>query len=161
MRQHDRQRHQLLGLGAGIAEHQPLVARAARVDAHADVGRLLVNRRQHGAGFCIEAVLGSRVADVPDCRARDFLKVDDGVGRDFAGHDDQAGRHERFARDAALRILGEDGVENGVGNLIGNLVGMSFGHRLRREQMAAVTAHYVVLLEFGGIRRDSSPYRDS
>ena len=77
---------------------------------------------------------------------RDFLKIDDGVGGDFAGQDDKPGRDERFAGDAALRILREDGVEDRIGNLIGNFVGVSLGYGLRRKQMAAVTAHYVVLL---------------
>ena len=38
VRQHDRQRHELVGLGAGIAEHQALVAGAAGVDALAMSG---------------------------------------------------------------------------------------------------------------------------
>ena len=33
---------------------------------------------------------------------------------DFTGDDDQAGGDQGFARDAALRILRENGVENGV-----------------------------------------------
>ena len=149
VRQHNGQRHQLGGFGAGIAEHQPLIAGTAGVDAHADVGRLLVNRREHGAGLGVEAELRARVADVFDRRARDFLEIDDGVGGDFARHHDQAGRDERFAGDTALRILRENGVEDGIGNLIGNLVGMSFGDGLRRKQMAAVAAHYGVLLSLG------------
>ena len=74
VRQHDRQRHQLLGLAAGVAEHQALVAGAARVDAHRDVGRLLVDRRDHRAGLVVEAVLGARVADVLDRLAHDLGK---------------------------------------------------------------------------------------
>ena len=44
----DRQRHQLVGVVAGVAEHQALVAGAvlARgIDAHRDVGALLVRGR--------------------------------------------------------------------------------------------------------------------
>ena len=141
MREHDRQRHQLVGLGAGEAEHQPLVAGAAGVDAHRDVGRLTVDRREHGAGLGVEAVLAARVADVGDRVAHDLLVIDDGAGRDLAGDNGEAGRDERFARDAAHRVLREDGVENRIRNLIGDLVGMSFGHRLRREQMPSLTAH--------------------
>jgi len=37
VREHDGQRHQLRRLGARVAEHQPLVASAERVDAHRDV----------------------------------------------------------------------------------------------------------------------------
>jgi hypothetical protein len=46
VRQHDWQRHQFRGLGAGKAEHQALVARAAGVHALTDVARLLMNGRQ-------------------------------------------------------------------------------------------------------------------
>ena len=141
VREHDRQRHQLVGLGAGVAEHQPLVAGAARVHAHGDVGRLLVDRRQHGAGLVVEAVLRARVADLLDRRADDLLKVDVAGRGDLAGDDGEPGRHQGFAGDAAHRILREDGVEHGVGNLIGDLVGMPLGHRFGREQMAAFTAH--------------------
>ena len=101
MREHDRQRHQLVGLGAGVAEHQPLVAGAARIDALRDVGRLFVDRRQHRAGLGVEPELGARVADVLDRLADDVLEIDVAAGRDFAGDDRQPGRDERFARDAA------------------------------------------------------------
>ena len=72
-----------------------------------------------------------------------FGKVDVAAGGDFAGDDGKAGRDERFARDAANRILREDRVEDGVGDLVGDLVGMSFGDGLGREQVAALTAHVV------------------
>ena len=44
VREHDRQRHQLRRFTAGEAEHHPLVAGAAGVDALRDVGRLRVDR---------------------------------------------------------------------------------------------------------------------
>ena len=103
VREHDRQRHQLVGLGAGVAEHQPLVAGAARVDALRDVGRLLVDRRQHGAGLGVEAELRARVADVLDRLADDLRKVDVAGRGDLAGDDGEAGRDQRFAGDAADR----------------------------------------------------------
>ena len=129
------------GLGAGEAEHQPLVAGAARVDAHRDVGRLAVNRGQHGAGLGVEAELAARVADLGDGRADDLLVVHDGGRRDLAGDDRQAGRDERFARHAAGRVLRQNGVQNRIRDLIGDLVGMSLGDRFRREQMPSLTAH--------------------
>ena len=146
VREHDRQRHQFFGLVARVAEHEALVAGAAGVDAHADVGRLLVQRREHRARVGVESVLRAGVADIPNRGARDFLEVDDRVGRNLAGHDDEAGGHQRLAGDAAFRVLRQNGVEDRVGNLIGNLVGMSFGYGLRRKEMAAVTAHYNALL---------------
>ena len=56
----DRQRHQLLGLVARVAEHQALIAGAllggiAAIDALRDVGRLLLDRDHHRAGVGVEA----------------------------------------------------------------------------------------------------------
>ena len=138
-------RHQLVGFGAGEAEHQPLVPCSARIDAHRDVRRLAVNRGQHGARLGVEAELAARVADFGDGRAHDLLEIDHRVGRDLAGHDGQTGGDQRLARDPADRVLGENRVENGVGNLIGDLVGMSFGDRFRRKKMPSLTAHAALL----------------
>ena len=97
VRQHDRQRHQLVGFRAGIAEHQALVAGAARIDAHRDVGRLAVDRRQHRAGVGVVAVLGLGVADVGNRVADDLLEVERAVGGDLAGDDGEA-RSSRASR---------------------------------------------------------------
>ena len=127
MREHDRQRHELFGLGAGEPEHQALVAGAAGIDAHGDVRRLAVNRREDGARLRIEAVLAAVVADIVDGGARHFLNVDERAGRDLAGDDDEAGGDQRLARHAADRIPRQDRIENGIGNLIGDFVGVAFG----------------------------------
>ncbi len=42
--------HEIVVLVACIPEHHALVARAARIHAHRDIGRLGVNGRNHGAG---------------------------------------------------------------------------------------------------------------
>ena len=78
--QGDRQRHQLGRLAAGEAEHHPLVAGAelVAVDAHRDVGRLLLDADQDAAGLVVEAVVGPGVADVADRLADDRLEI--GVG---------------------------------------------------------------------------------
>jgi hypothetical protein len=126
--QHDRQRHQLFGLGAGVSEHEALVTGAAGIHAHRNVGRLTVNRRQHGAGFGVEAILAARISDFGDCLPDYVLVVDNRAGGNLARHHRKAGRDERFARDAALGVLGENRIQNGIGNLIGDLVGVTFGH---------------------------------
>ena len=41
----------------------------------------------------------------------------------------------------ASGVLREDGVENRIGDLVGDLVGVPFRDGLRREQIAALTAH--------------------
>lgn len=43
---------------------------------------------------------------------------------DFAGDDDHAGLGQGFARDAALRVLRQTGVQNRIRNGIAQLVGM-------------------------------------
>ncbi len=141
VREHDRQRHQFRRLAAGVAEHQALVAGAAGVHAHGDVGRLAVDRRDDAAGIAVEPVLRVGVADLADGFANQLLDVDVGVGGDLAGDEAEASGDERFARHAAGRILGEDRVQDAVRDLIGDLVRMSFRHRLGREQVAAFTTH--------------------
>ena len=138
--QHDRQRHQLRRLIAGVAEHQALVARAllgvqaqSLGDALADVRRLLADRREHGAGARVEVVARVVVADLGDGLANDRRHVDIAVGRDLARDERHARGHERFARHARTRVLCKQSIENGVGNLVCDLVGMAGGHGLAGE----------------------------
>jgi hypothetical protein len=148
VREHDREGHQLLGLGAGVAEHHPLVARADLVDrvvvavlhlvggVHAlrDVRRLLVERDDDAARVRVEAVLGPVVADLLDLRPDDARDVHVRLRRDLARDDDQAGRDEGLAGDAPVRIVGEDVVEDRVRDLVGDLVRMTLRHGLRGEE---------------------------
>ena len=143
VREHDGQRHQLFRLVAGVAEHQALVARAPRVHAHGDVGRLLVDGGDHAAGLVVEAVLGAGVADALDGVAHDRGQVRVGLGRDLAGDEGEAGGDHRLAGHPAVGVLGQDRVQDGVRDLVGDLVGVAFGHRLRSEEMPAVLSHPV------------------
>ena len=117
VREHDRHRHELFGLVRRVPEHHPLVAGADEVerigvpvlrlvrlvDALRDVGRLAVDRDDDPAGLEVEAVLRARVADLRDAIAHHRADVDVDVRRDLAGDDDQPGRDQRLARDAAVR----------------------------------------------------------
>ena len=117
VREHDRQRHELVRLARRVAEHQPLVAGADAVErigvavlhlerlVHAlrDVRRLLVERRDHAAGLRVEAVLRAGVADLGDLLADEPRDVDVDLGGDLAGDDDEARGDERLAGDAAVR----------------------------------------------------------
>ncbi len=132
----DRQRHQLGSFVAGIAEHQALIARAAGVHAHRDVGRLALNAVQNAAGLGVEAECRVRVADFGDRLAGDARDVDIGGGCDFAGHDADAGGHQDFAGNAPGGVLRENGVEHGIGNMIGDLIGVTFGNGFGREKMS-------------------------
>ena len=119
VRQPDRQRHEVVVVVAGVAEHHALVARAERVqlvlaagaatvlerdvDAAGDVGTLLVERDQHRAVLAVEALRAVVVADVEDRLARRGRDVDDGARGDLTGDDAQARREQRLAGDARHR----------------------------------------------------------
>ena len=127
VRQLDRQRHQFRGFVAGVAEHEALIARAARIHAHRDIGRLGLHDIQDAARLGIETERRVGVADVGDRLARDCGDVDMRGRRDFAGDYANAGGDEHFAGHARRWVLREHGVENGVGNVVGNFVGVTFG----------------------------------
>ena len=145
-----------LALGAGVAEHHALVARAFLVtallflgiDAHGDVGRLAV--QQH---FDVGAVIGEAVLVVADilhhvaCDLADQFAVDHRLAVDgaeqlapaLARDHDLVGRAQRLAAqtgvdqavvgDAELDVLLDEGVEDRIGDLVRNLVRMTFGNR--------------------------------
>ena len=107
------------------------------VDAHGDVGRLLLDRRDHAAGLAVEPELRVRVADLDDRVAHDRGDVDIALfQRDLAGHEHEARRDERLARDPAVGVLGEQRVQDRVGDLVGELVGMPLGDGFGREEVA-------------------------
>ena len=141
VRQHERQRHQLRRLVAGVPEHQPLVARAAGVDPHRDVGRLPVQRREHGARVGVEAELRAGVPHVPHGLPGDVGELDPGRRGDLPRQHDESGREQRLAGHAPRRVFRQDGVEDRVRDLVGNLVRMALGDRFGREEVAACPAH--------------------
>ena len=62
-----------------IAEHQALVARAARVHAHGDIGRLALDGVENPAGLAVEAHGGIGVADVVNHAAHQARHVHIGI----------------------------------------------------------------------------------
>ena len=149
--QRDRQRHQLGGVVAGVAEHQALVAGAllvhgvdragaalvSGVHALGDVAGLAADRDHHAAGVAVEALLGGVVADREDPVADLLLDVDVAGRGDLARHDHEAGGQQRLDRDPAVRVLLEHGVEHRVTDLVGDLVRVPLGHGLRGEQASS------------------------
>ena len=137
VRQRDRQRHELLRLAAGIAEHHALVAGAVlqlgvrvllalqrAVHAERDVAGLLVDVGDDAAGVAVKAVLGPVIADGADDFARDLRDVHIAARGDLAHDMDETGGNGRLAGDAAVGVLLQDRVEHGVGDLVADLVGM-------------------------------------
>ena len=126
-------RHQFRGFVGCIAEHHALIAGAARIHAHGNVARLLVDGRNHGAGVGVEAIDRVVISDGGDHAAHQRLKIDVGASTDFSRNHHQTGCGQRFAGDPAMRVLIQTGVQNRVGDLVGNLVGMSFCYRFRSK----------------------------
>ena len=106
----DRGRHQGVGLAAGIAEHQALVAGAfvliaGRIDAHRDVHRLRMHVAIDFGRLPVETFL--LVADVAHACPRDCLhlvRTDGFRTTHFAGEDDPIRRHQRFNGHPTIRI---------------------------------------------------------
>ncbi len=154
----DRQRHQLRGVGVGVAEHQTLVARALAGDlvvaascagpalergVHAlrDVGGLGTDRHVHPARVAVEALRGRVVADLQDPVPHQGRDVGVAAGGDLARDVHLAGGHHRLDRDTAARVLREQRVEDGVTDGVAHLVGVTLGHRLAREQPPSHVRH--------------------
>ena len=120
-----------MGIPAVSERGRTLIARAAGVNAHRDVGRLLVQVRLHLAGVGREADRRIDVADLANGVAGEpvgDLQGQRGGRGDLAGDDTQVGGHERFAGDATERVVLQAEIEDGVGDLIGHLVGVTMDH---------------------------------
>ncbi len=135
MRQLDWHGHQFGRFVARVAEHHALVAGAAGINAHGDVRRLALYRGHDGAGFGVEAILATVVADIVDYAARDRVVVEDAaeflLDGDFTGDDNETGGQQRFAANPPHGVDAQYGVQHGVGNLVGNFIGVSLGNGFR------------------------------
>src|SRR5438128_317104 len=103
-------------------------------DALRDVERLPLDRRHDGAAVAVEAALRG-VADVADHLLRDLAEFDPRLARDLAGDDHETGLDERLAGDAAVRVFGEQRIEDGVRDLVADLVRVALVDRFRREDV--------------------------
>jgi hypothetical protein len=112
VRQVNCQWHQGWGFVAGIAEHQPLVARAliqiivgCAIHALGDVGALLVISDQYSAALVINAVFGVVIADALDGVACHLNVIDIGGGGDFASKNYESGVGQCFSSYPCIRVL--------------------------------------------------------
>ena len=141
--EHDGGGHEFWGFAAGEAEHEALIARAllggfltgsaTRIDPLGDI-RALASEGVHDVDAVgMKNVFGMGIADGADGRANQGIVVQLGAGGDFSCDDDEVGFHESFAGDAAVRVLGEAGIEHCIGDSVADFVGMAFADRLRRK----------------------------
>ncbi|EON23632.1 hypothetical protein CF8_2290 [Nocardioides sp. CF8] len=175
---HDRQRHQLGGVVAGVAEHQALVAGTALVevvlgradarlvalvDAGGDVGRLGADGDLDATGGAVEALVGGVVADLEDLLADQVGDRGVGVGAHLARHDDEAGGQEGLDRDAQVFLVGvvlHQVVQDGVADLVSDLVRVTLGHRLRGEEASSHSGAPVRVIQgFSRVRCDRRGWR--
>ena len=151
--EHHRGRHELGGLGGGVAEHDALVAGAhlrvllafglTLVDALGDVRGLLREQVRDEDLVGVEDVVVVHVTDLADRGADDFLEVDLGFRGELAGDDDVVALDQGLAGDAGETVLGEAGVEDGVRDAIGDLIGVTLADGFGREDVGGVGGHKV------------------
>ena len=114
--EHDSQRHVLLRLIGGIAEHDTLVTctmvlEGALVKTLCNIRRLLLNCDEDVAGLVVEALFRVIVTDVLDGVADDLLEIDLGLCSDLAKHHDHASLRGRLACDLGEGILLKASIE--------------------------------------------------
>ena len=142
MRKINRRGHQYRRLIAGIAKHQPLVARPlievvilGGVHPLGDIRALLVIGHEHGTALVINAVIGVVVPNVLNRLAGDLNVINVGLGRDLASEHHQTRVTQSLCRDAGPRVLGQDSIEHSIGDLVRDLVRVAFGDRLRGKEI--------------------------
>ena len=112
----------------------PLLGLQALVHPQGDVGGLLVDGGEDGAGVAVKAELGPVIADVPHHLPGDLGDVHIAAGGDLPHHVDQAGGHRGLTGHPGLGVLGQNGVQHRVGDLVADLVGVPLGDRFGSKQ---------------------------
>ena len=131
-----RQGHQLLGLGAGTAEHHALVSCAAYlvVGAQGNVGRLGMNPALDFHGIGIKAALRVHIADFPDHLPGYRRVVHLGTGGNLAADEAEVGGDHGFAGYPGIRVLGKAGIQDGIGDGVCHLVRVAAGNTFRGKE---------------------------
>ena len=145
MRQRNRVRHIFLCLVGCIAEHHTLVASAdcfqlflrhlvffcfqSLVNAHCDIGGLLVDRNHNGTGVAVKAILRLVIADLLNRLTNDLRDIYICVGGDLAGYQYETGTACCLAGYTAHRILCDQSIQDGIRNGITDFIRMTFSYR--------------------------------
>ena len=131
-----RQGHQLLGLGAGTAEHHALVSGAAYlvIGAQGDVGRLGVNPALDFHGVGVKAALRVHIADFPDHLPGNGRIVHLGRGGNLAADEAEVGGDHGFAGYPGVGVLSQAGIQDGIGDSVCHLVRVAAGNTFRGKK---------------------------
>ncbi|GER45448.1 translin-associated protein X [Striga asiatica] len=136
------QRHELWGFVSGVTEHVALISSTnflrllgeMAMDSLSNVGGLLLDVDEDFAVVGIEADVWGNEADASASVSDDFFVVDLSFGCDLAEYHDHVCLGAGLARDLALRVLFEAGVEDGVRDLVTELVWVAFVHGFGGEE---------------------------
>ena len=149
MRQHSGQRHQLLSLICGVAEHHALVtgtdlrrltgvSRFQRiVDTLRNVRRLPVKAEDDLRGVRMEAIFRTVISDSADRAADHILRINMGTRGDLSGDDHGVVLCNSFDGDMCRGVFFQIGVQYGVGNQVADLVGMPLRDGFRSKNIIA------------------------
>lgn len=99
------------------------------IDTLFDVARLLAHFANHAASVRVKNAIAVRVSDVANGLSRTLFEIELGVACDLTRQHNQVAFGQRFARDAAERVLLKTGIENVIADRIADFVWMTFGDR--------------------------------
>ena len=149
VRQRDRQRHQRLGLIAGVAEYRRLIldrkATELLIIHRVQIERVIVaitmihEAGHDGAGIGIEDI--GRVADAANHLAGDIGDGDPGFGRIVRRDEEHTARDRALGIDSRISIEPQHMIDDGIADLITELVRVSCSHRLRGEDEIVAHGH--------------------
>lgn len=118
-----RQRHIILRLVRGIAEHHALVSRTLvhRVltfHTAVDVRTLFMNGREHAATLGLELVFGLGITDTADGTPCYFLQVDVSRRLDLSGQHDLSCSHQSLTCHLRILVESQQLIQYGIRNLV-------------------------------------------
>jgi len=104
------------------------------VDTLSNVGRLLAEGNLHTAGIAVKALDRGVITDLKDLCPNQLGNRRIGLSRDFTSDDHKTCGQECLASNAAVWVVGEQGIQDGVADRISDLVGVPLSYGLGGKQ---------------------------
>ena len=138
--QGDRQGHQLRGLPAGVAGHDPLIPgagilRRAVADTLSDIRRLWMKENLNVTVIRVQPQSGAVIADVPQYLPGHNLVIRFLPGADLSEQKQVVFPYGRLAGNSCLRVLRQQGIQHPIGHLITQLIRVTSGHSFRCQNV--------------------------
>ena len=138
--QGDRQGHQLRGLPAGVAGHDPLIPgtgilRRAVANTLSDIRRLWMKENLNVTVIRVQPQSGTVIADVPQHLPGHSLVIRFLPGADLPEQEQVIFPYGRLAGNSCLRVLRQQGVQHPIGHLIAQLIRVASGHSFRCQNV--------------------------